>query len=205
MTRKKDLSMSRWKVLATALVAILAAAPGKAAATGDRDGRLDMPRYAIGDARTWYGDGIEWTETVIAVEGDLVTWKASNGDVVKTSTNFVLPPVEYHQESYGSGGNEIVEADGEIFPLETGKWVNLHIREDGDDEARTRFCRVGRWSEIEVAAGRFEVVEVSCQELNRTKVWYYAPAIGTHVRYLNTHRYERTLSQELVAIHRAEP
>lgn len=195
--------MSRWKVLATALVAMLAAAPEKVAATGERDGRLDVPRYAIGDARTWDSDGVEWTETVIAVEGDLVTWEASNGDVVKTSANFVLPPVEYHQQSYGAGHNEIVGADGDIFPLETGRWVNLHILEDGDDEARTRFCRVGQWSEIEVAAGRFEVVEVSCQELNRTKVWYYAPAIGTHVRYLNTHRYERTVSQDLVAIQRA--
>ena len=195
--------MSRRQILATVLLALLAAAPGKVGAA-DRDGSLDVPRYAIGDARTWSSDGVEWTETVVAVEGDLATWEASNGDVVKTSANFVLPPVEYHQESYGSGRSEVVEADGDIFPLETGKWVNLHIREDGDDEARTRFCRVGRWSEIEVAAGRFEVVEVSCQELNRTKVWYYAPAIGTFVRYLNTHRYERTLSQDLVAIHRAE-
>jgi len=195
--------MSRcWVILATVLVAGFAVAPGHTAAD-DRDGRLDLPRYAIGDARTWYSDGTEWTETVIAVEGDLVTWEASNGDIVKTSANFVLPPVEYHQQSYGSGGNEIVEADGDIFPLESGKWVNLHIREDGDDDARTRFCRVGQWSEIEVAAGRFEVVEVSCQELNRTKVWYYAPAIGTFVRYLNTHRYERTVAQDLVAIHRA--
>jgi hypothetical protein len=62
---------------------------------------------------------------------------------------------------------------------------------------------VGDWSEIEVAAGHFEVVEVSCQEANRTKVWYYAPAVGTFVRYVNTHRYERAVSQELVEIHRA--
>jgi hypothetical protein len=195
--------MSRyWMILATGLV-VLAAAPAQIAAAGDRDGRLEMPHYAIGDARTWSSDGMEWTETVVAVEGDLATWEASNGDVVKTSANFVLPPVEYRQESYGSGRNEVVAADGNIFPLETGKWVNLHILEDGDDEARTRFCRVGNWSELEVAAGRFEVVEVSCQELNRTKVWYYAPLIGTHVRYLNTHRYERTVSQDLVAFQRA--
>jgi hypothetical protein len=140
---------------------------------------------------------------VIAVEGDLVTWQASNGDVVKTSANFILPPAEYHQEAYGSGRNEVVGADGAIFPLETGKWANLHIREEGDDEARPRFCRVGTWSEIEVAAGRFEVVEVSCQEPNRTKVWHYAPALGTVVRYLNSHRYERPVLQELVAMQRA--
>ena len=197
--------MSRCRmVFAMGLVAVLAAAQGRIAAAGDRGGSLEMPHYAIGDSRTWDSDGTEWTETVIAVEGDLATWEASNGDIVKTSANFVLPPVAYDQESYGSGRSEIVQADGEIFPLESGKWVNLHIREDGDEEPRTRFCRVGSWSEIEVAAGRFEVVEVSCQEVNRTKVWYYAPAIGTFVRYLNTHRYERTVSQDLVAIHRAD-
>jgi hypothetical protein len=197
--------MSRsWMGLATALMAGLAAAPGPVAAAGDRAGRLDMPRYAIGDALTWHSDGVEWTETVIAVEGDLVTWKASNGDVVKTSANFVLPPVEYHQQSDGSGRYEIAQADGDIFPLESGKWINLRIREEGYDEARTRFCRVGDWSELEVAAGRFEVVEVSCQEANRTKVWYYAPVVGTFVRYVNRHRYERAVSQDLVAIHRAE-
>jgi hypothetical protein len=202
MTSKKEPSMSRRQILATVLLALLAAAPGKVGAA-DRDDSLDVPRYAIGDARTWSSDGVEWTETVVAVEGDLVTWEAGNGDVVTTSANFVLPPVEYHQQSYGTGHSEVVKADGAIFPLETGKWVNLHILEDGDDEARTRFCRVGNWSELEVAAGRFEVVEVSCQELNRTKVWYYAPSIGTHVRYLNTHRYERTVSQDLVAFQRA--
>jgi hypothetical protein len=185
------------------LAAVLAAAPGQIAAAGEGGGSLDMPHYAIGDSRTWSSDGTEWTETVIAVEGDLATWEASNGDIVKTSANFVLPPAEYQQESYGSGHSEVVQADGEIFPLETGKWINLQIRDDGDEEARTRFCRVGDWSELEVAAGRFEVVEVSCQELNRTKVWYYAPAIGTFVRYLNTHRYERSVTQDLVAIHRA--
>jgi hypothetical protein len=202
MTSKKEPSMSRRQILATVLLALLAAAPGKVGAA-DRDGSLDVPRYAIGDARTWSSDGVEWTETVVAVEGDLVTWEAGNGDLVTTSADFVLPPVEYHQQSYGTGHSEVVKADGGIFPLETGKWVNLHILEDGDDEARTRFCRVGNWSELEVAAGRFEVVEVSCQELNRTKVWYYAPSIGTHVRYLNTHRYERTVSQDLVAFQRA--
>jgi hypothetical protein len=196
--------MSRRRmVLATGLVAVLAAAQGRIAAAGDRAGSLDLPHYAIGDSRTWSSDGTEWTETVIAVEGDLATWEASNGDIVKTSANFALPPAEYHQESYGSGRSEVVQADGDIFPLETGKWINLQIREDGDEEPRTRFCRVGDWSELEVAAGRFEVVEVSCQELNRTKVWYYAPAIGTFVRYLNTHRYERSVTQDLVAIHRA--
>jgi len=191
-------------ILAAGPVAVLAAAYGPIAAAGDRDGHLDMPHYAVGDARTWHSDGMEGTETVIAVEGDLATGKASNGDVVKTSANFVLPPVEYHQQSDGSGRYEVAEADGDIFPLESGKWVNLRIREDGDDEARTRFCRVGDWSEIEVAAGRFEVMEVSCQEANRTKVWYYAPVVGTFVRYVNTHRYEGTVSQDLVAIHRAE-
>jgi hypothetical protein len=195
--------MSRcWMFVATGLVAVLANASDRIAAAGDR-GSLDVPSYAVGDSRTWSSDGTEWTEKVIAVEGDLVTWEASNGDIVKTSANFVLPPAEYHQETYGSGHSEVVQADGDIFPLETGKWVNMHIREDGDEEPRTRFCRVGDWSELEVAAGRFEVVEVSCQELNRTKVWYYAPAIGTFVRYLNTHRYERTVTQDLVAIHRA--
>ena len=196
--------MSRCRmVFAMGLAAVLAAAQGRIAAAGDQGGSLEMPHYAVGDSRTWSSNGTEWTETVIAVEGDLATWEASNGDIVKTSANFVLPPAEYHQESYGSGHSEVVQSDGAIFPLETGKWVNLHIRDDGDEEARTRFCRVGNWSEIEVAAGRFEVVEVSCQELNRTKVWYYAPAIGTFVRYLNTHRYERPVSQDLVAIHRA--
>lgn len=189
-------------VLATGLAATLAAAAVGVAA-GDHDGRLDVPRYAVGDVLTWSSDGTEWTETVTAVEGDLVTWEASNGDVVKTSANFVLPPVEYHQEAYGSGRSEVTAAEGGIFPLESGKWVSLHIRESGDAEARPRFCRVGQWSELEVAAGRFEVVEVTCQEFNRTKVWYYAPAIGTHVRYLNTHRYEKTVKQDLVAIHRA--
>lgn len=198
--------MSRYSMLlATVLTAALAMTPDRAATAGDQGGRLDVPRYAIGDVLTWNTDGKEWTETVTAVEGDLVTWKASNGDIVKTSANFVLPPAEFHQESYGSGRSEVVKADGEIFPLEPGKWVNLHIRDDGDDEARTRFCRVGQSSEIEVAAGRFEVVEVSCQEVNRTKIWYYAPAIGTFVRYLNTHRYERTVTQDLVALQRAEP
>jgi hypothetical protein len=197
--------MSRtWIFLATALIASLAAAARPTAEAGDRAGRLDTPRYAVGDALTWQSDGVEWTETVIAVEGDLVTWKASNGDVVKTSANFVLPPVEYHQQSDGSGRYEIAQADGDIFPLESGKWINLRIREEGYDEARTRFCRVGDWSELEVAAGRFEVVEVSCQEANRTKVWYYAPVVGTFVRYVNRHRYERAVSQDLVAIHRAE-
>jgi hypothetical protein len=191
-----------WKLFAMGLTAFLAAAHGQVAAAGERDGGLDLPSYAVGDSRTWSSDGTEWTETVIAVEGDLATWQASNGDIVKTSANFVLPPVEYHQQRYGSGSSEVVQADGDIFPLESGKWVNLHIRENGE-EARTRFCRVGSWSEIEVAAGRFEVVEVSCQELNRTKVWYYAPTIGTFVRYANTHRYEGTVTQDLVAIHRA--
>jgi hypothetical protein len=204
MARQKEAAMNRCRlILAAGVIAALAGAGGQAAAAGDQDGRLDLPRYAIGDSRTWRSDGTEWTETVIAVDGDLVTWQDSNGGISTTSANFVLPPVEYSQAGSGSGRTEVVAADGAIFPLESGKWVNLHIRENGGDEARTRFCLVGQWSQIEVAAGRFEVVEVSCQEANRTKVWYYAPAVGTFVRYLNTHRYERTVSQELVAIHRA--
>lgn len=186
-------------ILATCLVAVLAATTDRSAAAGDRKDQLDLPHYSVGDQLTWRSDGTEWTETVTAVDGDLVTWKFSNGDVVKSSANFVLPAAE----GSGAGSYEVAEADGGIFPLKSGNWVNLRIRDSGDDAPRTRFCRVGDWSQREVAAGRFEVVEVSCQEANRTKVWYYAPAIGTYIEYINTHRYEGTVSQELVAIHRA--
>lgn len=195
--------MNRWLQLTPALLAALVAVPPPGNAGQDGPNNLDMPRYAEGDELTWRTDTSEWAETVTAIEGDLITWRASNGDVVTTSANFVLPPVDYDQEVYGTGGFELAEVEGTLFPLESGNWLNLRLRERGDDAEWTRFCHVGEWSEVDVPAGHFEVIEVSCQEVNRSKVWYYAPAVGTYVRYDNTHRIDGTVRQELVSYARA--
>lgn len=186
-------------------LAILVALGALSAAGDLRAGGLDVPSYSVGDKLVWRSEGrrSDWTETVIAVEEDLVSWKASNGDIVKTPTNFVLPPVAYQQVQHGTGGFEIVEMTGDLFPLKPGNWISVRLRKRDDAEEWTRFCQVGDWSEIDVTAGHFEVILVRCHEINRTKVWYYAPEIGTYVLYVNTHHIDGSESQELIAIDRA--
>ena len=58
---------------------------------------------------------------------------------------------------------------------------------------------------VYVPAGQFEAIKVSCQEVNRSKTWYYAPALGSHVYYLNIHRFDGGVAEELVAFERAAP
>lgn len=182
----------------TAMVALLAAG---AASTEPRP--VQEPVYRVGDTFVWEHDGEQWTEEVIAVEGDLVTWKASNGDLLETPANFVLPARAFDQEEYGQGGSELIESEGELFPLETGKRLNIHFRYLPQGVEERRHCTVGATETTTVPAGTFETIRITCQEVNRTKVWHYAPAIGTVVSYLNSHRYEQNTPRVLVSFARA--
>jgi hypothetical protein len=182
---------------AIALVALIATA------AGSTEPGLPQPSYHVGDTFVWEHDGEQWTEEVVAIEGDLITWKASNGDVVATPANFVLPAQSFDQEEHGEGGTEMIESEGELFPLEAGKRLSIRFRYLPERIEESRHCTVGGTETKTVPAGTFETIRVTCQEVNRTKIWHYAPEIGTFVSYLNSHRYEQNTPRVLVSFARA--
>jgi hypothetical protein len=182
-----------------AVAALLCAVPA-----GAEPGPAPEPVFHVGDTFVWEHEGEQWTEEVVAVEGDLITWKASNGDMVETSANFVMPPRRFDQEAYGEGGTEVIESEGALFPLEAGKRLSVRFRYLPEGAEESRLCTVGGSETTTVPAGTFETIKVTCQEVNRTKIWHYAPDIGMFVSYLNSHRYEPNTPRVLVSFTRVD-
>jgi hypothetical protein len=187
-------------------VAAAAVLTGLIGTTDLRAEPIMAPVYAVGDKLTWQDGDRTWTEEVVAIEGDVVTWLSSNGDRVEGSTNFLMPARQFDEVEHGIGAYEVVEMVGEAFPLEAGKRVTIRYRriDAPEDGLLSRSCTVFEPERVTVPAGTFEAVRINCQQLNRTKTWYYAPEIGSLVRYLNVHRWDGRNDHRLVAIERAE-
>lgn len=136
-------------------------------------------------------DGEEVTSRVVAVDGEDVTWEASNG-WIWTGKTFYWPVERWRSETQDSAGAQEVMGDpAALFPMSVGERVAYRY------QGRSRTTRAG-WSgqgrcevaaseQITVPAGSFDTYKVVCEQGEdmsdpyRTRTWWYAPAVGHYV------------------------
>ncbi len=165
-----------------------------------------LPTYKVGDQVTWSNGQ---TETVVAVDGEVVSWRDQDGNTYKGYRNFALPSLEWDYP-INKATTEIPVAADILWPLQPGNGTHFKVKQrltmKIHDSSVAYYdewsCGVLGAEKIKTRLGRFDTHKVRCQRYwqgsNVGEVtWNYAPSVGRVVRRTWTGAKE---PEELIAI-----
>ncbi len=189
--RNGSLSVIRRLGLISVFATLAACGSNEPAQVGSL-GPAQLPNYGLGDSYA-FSDGS--TETVVAVDGDAVHWRSSDGTYT-TSRDVLLPRLSW---SNGSTQGERYIGAGPVllFPLQLGKRVKFTATSDVRDRQgqvtvqEAWNCGVVGTARVATQAGDFDTWRVDCTMVEQPPVtgdgliqrsFYYAPDIGFFAR-----------------------
>jgi peptidoglycan hydrolase-like protein with peptidoglycan-binding domain len=155
--------------------------------------KMALPVYAPGDTFV-YSDGR--TETVTEIDGEQVHWRSSDGTVLTTYRNFILPTIRRDTDLI-SEQTTVDVGPGALWPLKAGREVSFTANTEVAHKTRSspRVVSASRWHclveaprTVSVAAGTFDALRVVCRTSTPSaqgpteRVWFYAPRIRHYVR-----------------------
>jgi hypothetical protein len=154
-----------------------------------------LPTYGLGDSYQ-FSDGS--SDSVTAVEDDVIHWHANDGSTYTTSRDVLLPRLAWTNGSE-RGERRISGDPAQLFPLEAGKEVGFSATRTVRPSRRGRpvtvqedwACGVFDPARMTTKAGVFDTWRVDCTMRETPAVtgnglirrnFYYAPDIGFYVR-----------------------
>lgn len=171
--------------------------------------QVGLPHYIVGESFT-YDDGR--TETVMAINGNQITWRSDQGIINVKRRNFLVPSLSWQTRTKRSKAN-ITGNPSALWPLSVGKEVrfnSLHVTSDNDGtgvrEASRRWqCVVEGTEKITVPLGTFDVYGIVCFRYGfessywrQTRKYYFSPKIGHYVAREDTYSSRPSKRRELV-------
>jgi len=155
------------------------------------------PTYLAG-SRYVYADGE--VRTVLAVEGEQVSWQSNRDGQAVARNNFLIPSLSW-DSAETSGKRSLDKGAGDLWPREGGQEIAFEATalvdhktrpDDGSEVSETWHCRAGGAKQLTVSAGTFQTREITCDGvsepdgLDLRRTWHYAPEIGHYVLYEET-------------------
>lgn len=167
----------------------LAAQPLADRAAGPSLPPAPLPRFTVGDRVSWSNGN---TETVVAVDGEKVTWEDQNGNSFTGYRNVTLPSLRW---SYPNN-RAVTEMDvppTQLWPLEVGKRAHFTVVQtqtlytSENTYSMEWECGVDGTERVTVALGSFDAFRLRCARYWRGSnvgevYWSYAPALGRVVK-----------------------
>lgn len=175
---------------------------GQSAAMGE-----PLPEFVIGE-KFIFDD--KRSETVIAIDGDVVTWQTSNGVTRSSYKNPMLPYLRW----WGDGNVGRIEGNvtpTTLWPIRQGLhvryWTYVFESQPGRSEQRYTQdweCSVEAKAKTTVPAGTFDTRKVTCYRtysgyLRQTRTFHYAPSLGYYVSRHDESISNGTSDRKLVA------
>lgn len=167
-----------------------------------------VPDYALGELYV-YDDGR--TETVIAKEGAILTWRTNNGVVRKTYRNFAIPYLNW-QTATRRGTSKTDAKPNMLWPLQVGNTGNFNFTrtaEDNDGKNSRQYkqswqCKVDGTETVRITLGSYDTFKIVCHRYNgktwrQTRTFNYAPLIGHYVLRRDNYRSGPSARRELVS------
>ena len=149
-----------------------------------------IPDYAVAELYV-YDNGR--TETVIAKDGDVLTWRTNNGVVRQAYHNFIVPYLSW-QTSTRRGTSETNATANMLWPLQVGnteKFNFVRTAEDNDGGNRREYrqswqCKVTDTETVRITLGSYDTFRIVCHRYSgnswrQTRTFYYAPKVGHYV------------------------
>ncbi|MBC7950575.1 MAG: hypothetical protein H7Z12_01970 [Rhodospirillaceae bacterium] len=177
-------------VTATLLVAACASEPPRQMA-GPALPPAPLPTYAIGDQVTWSNGQ---TETVVAIDGEVVSWRDQDGNTFSGYRNFTLPSLAWDYPK-STATTEMAIPATTLWPLKLGNEADFKVSQrltlkihDSDLAYHDEWgCRVDGTERVSVALGKFDTFKLRCKRFWQGSnigeiTWNYAPALGRVVK-----------------------
>ena len=171
-------------------------------------GPMAKPEQKIGGTWTALKDGIVYSETLIARNGDLATYR--NGDGCEwTDLYWGFAPTLTWANCPGAGANKITKVAGELWPLEVGKAVSYDysgVGKDGSPWQAVWRCEVEAQERITVPAGEYDTFKVVCDNPWTNSTTHVAPRVNNVVAIIRTQKDQNQTSRyEMVRYEPAQP
>lgn len=170
-----------------------------------------LPQYVVGESFA-FDDGR--FDTVVAIDGETVTWKNKYGIDVQRYRNFIVPDLSWRTRNRVSSlDTDVIPTD--LWPLSPGKMSKRFrafqtvVWPDGE-RPTLEFeyewqCRVTGTKTVTVPAGRYDTYSVACVRfyaggsiVRQTRTFYYAPALGHFVKRTDDYLTARSRSISLL-------
>lgn len=157
-----------------------------------------LPRYVVGESFR-FDDGRQ--ETVLAIDGELVTWRKNRFSTAVGYPNFLIPSLSWQTRTRKSR-IQLDAQPGMLWPLRVGNDQRFNMTQvvEAKGDARlsggeTRIelkrswrCVVERTETVTVPAGTFDTYRISCfryeagtDNWRQTRIFHYAPKIAHFV------------------------
>lgn len=176
-------------------------------------GALDpmaKPEQTVGGTWTALRDGIVYSETLIARDGDLATYR--NGDGCEWTDIYwgFAPTLSWANCSgAGDGANTITKVTGGLWPLEVGKTVRYDysgVGKDGSPWQAVWRCEVEAQERITVVSGEYDAFKVVCDNPWTLSTTHVAPRVNNVVAITRTQKDQNQTSRwEMVRYEPAKP
>ncbi len=202
------LTLAAWTLTACALAACVPGPDLGETAAAPMLAPAPLPQWRVGDSVSWSNGQ---TETVTAVEGEVVRWRDQDGNTYAGYRNFMLPSLEWDYPETRAVTAMDLPPDL-LWPLKTGnrahftvgQRLTLKIHNSEIAYNDEWICGVDGTERISARLGDFDTWRLRCQRYWRGSnigeiVWNYAPTLGQVVRRNWTGAKE---ADELVAVGR---
>lgn len=168
-----------------AVLALLAACATQAPPEGPALAPAPLPTFSVGEQISWSNGA---TESVVAVEDEVVRWRDQNGNTFSGYRNFVLPSLSW---SYPNSRTvtAIEVPPTELWPLVVGKRVHFSAiqTQTSFETSESTYsmeweCGVDATETVKVALGSFDTFRLRCTRYWRGSnvgevLWSYAPSL----------------------------
>ena len=183
------------KFIHTTLLSIAAAGLAGCVTTGEPEkvaaevklAPMPKPVVAVGD--TWHAlkDGKEFKREIVAVNGDMMSARESDGcEFTAMAWGFAPGATWSNCKPFTDGTQKITAAKGEIWPLAVGKTFSYDVtgsNSAGNTWSGTRKCSVPETARITTVSGQYDAFKVVCEDPWTRRTWYVAPAAETTVHF----------------------
>lgn len=181
---------------------------------------MPKPDVHVGDE--WHGlkNGKQYVSTVIAVDGDEVTYRELDGCeyTISDTTHdwgFALSSDWRGCPSFDDGSQKITSVRGTIWPLQVGNQVTYDFEGtslDGNSWKGMRTCSVEEAVRIRTVSGEHDAFKLACDtvDLVSNKIWstrtsYISPTIASSVYHMRQYKRDnQTIEWEMMRIKRGE-
>ena len=176
------------------LIARLAGTPSTPA-QHDQVNRTAGPLYEPGDVYA-YSDG--QVETVLSTSENGVAWQDAKGQRWSADSDFTVPSLR------SDPGMDVASLHPFAWPLRAGATASYTAKTATADQAQHWQCIVEGRERIAVVAGTFDSDKIVCRRDDdpagtaRSRTWYFAPAVGHYVRYIDAA--DGTRSRDLISV-----
>jgi len=158
----------------------------------------DLVAYAPGSIWTWERGGKVETSEIISIDTNVLKFSLDSGCVYTRHAGMFGPEISFENCGGRSDEINILETNGQLWPLEVGKrqsWTYRSIK-SSSEATQTRECAVEAQERVTVPAGQFDTYKIVCKSGNQNRTSYYAPSmkstvlIDNHIIGLSRNRYE---------------